>query len=145
MLDLKEKDGAVTLRIRVQPRARRTEIIGEHAGALKLKLAAPPVDGKANEECRRFLSKLLKVSTGSVEIISGESSREEVVRIDKTSAARINAVLLPIARQDFGRRRDEDATGPRAERSRLAAARKKKGPLTVKVSGLITGPESRII
>jgi uncharacterized protein (TIGR00251 family) len=101
LLDLKEKDGAVILRIRVQPRARRTDIIGEHAGALKLKLAAPPVDGKANEECRRFLSKLLKVSTGSGEIISGESSREKVVRIDKTSAARINAVLLPIAQSGF--------------------------------------------
>ena len=93
MLDLKEKDGAVTLRIRVQPRARRTEIIGEHAGVLKLKIAAPPVDGKANEECRRFLSKLLKVSAGSVEIIAGESSRDKVVRIDKVSVTRVSDAL----------------------------------------------------
>lgn len=93
MLDLKEKDGAVTLRIRVQPRARRTEIIGEHAGALKLKIAAPPVDGKANEECRRFLSKLLKVSAGSVEIIAGESSRDKVVRIHNVSATQVTKAL----------------------------------------------------
>lgn len=103
MLDLKEKDGAVTLRIRVQPRARRTEIIGEHAGALKLKIAAPPVDGKANDECRRFLAKLLGVSAGAVEIISGESSREKVVRIDNTSVERINATLSPLLSQEaFG-------------------------------------------
>jgi uncharacterized protein (TIGR00251 family) len=100
VLDLKEKDGAVTLRIRVQPRARRTEIVGEHAGALKLKIAAPPVDGKANEECRRFLAKLLGVSTGSVEIISGESSRDKVVQIDNTSAARINATLSRLLSQE---------------------------------------------
>jgi uncharacterized protein (TIGR00251 family) len=101
LLDLKEKDGAVTLRVRVQPRARRTEIIGEHAGALKLKIAAPPVDGKANEECRRFLAKLFGISTGAVEIISGESSREKVVRIDKTSAAQINATLSRLVSQEF--------------------------------------------
>jgi uncharacterized protein (TIGR00251 family) len=77
MLDLKEKDGAVTLRIRVQPRARRNEIIGEHAGALKLKIAAPPVDGKANEECRHFLARLLAVNARSIEIVTGESSREK--------------------------------------------------------------------
>ena len=93
MLDLKEKDGAVTLRIRVQPRARRTEIVGEHAGALKLKIAAPPVDGKANEECRRFLSKLFGVSTGSVEIISGESSRDKVVRIHNTDSLSVAEAL----------------------------------------------------
>jgi uncharacterized protein (TIGR00251 family) len=98
VLDLKEKDGAVTLRIRVQPRARRTEIVGEHAGALKLKVAAPPVDGKANEECRRFFGKLLDVSVGSIEIIAGESSRDKVIRIHKISAARVKASLSSIQR-----------------------------------------------
>ena len=93
MLDLKEKDGAVTLRIRVQPRARHTEFVGEHAGAIKLKIAAPPVDGKANEECRRFLSKLFGVSTGSVEIISGESSRDKVVRIHNTDSLSVAEAL----------------------------------------------------
>ena len=88
MLDLKEREGAVTLRVRVQPRAPRTEITGEHAGAIKVKVAAPPVDGKANEECRRFLAKLLGVSFGSVEIIAGESSRDKVVRIHNISARR---------------------------------------------------------
>ena len=93
MLELKEKEGVVTIRVRVQPRSPRTEIAGEHAGAIKLKVAAPPVDGKANEECRRYLAKLLKVSAASVEIISGGSSRDKVIRIYNISARRILEAL----------------------------------------------------
>lgn len=58
-----------------------------------MKVAAPPVDGKANEECRRFLAKLLKVSATSVEIISGESSRDKVIRVSSISARRVNEAL----------------------------------------------------
>ena len=93
MLDVNEKDGAVTIKVRVQPRAPRTEIAGEHAGAIKVRIAAPPVDGKANEECRRYLAKLLKVSATSVEIISGESSRDKVIRIYNISAKRVLEAL----------------------------------------------------
>ena len=95
MLDLNEKDNAVTIRIRVQPRASRTEIVGEHAGAIKLRVAAPPVDGKANEECRRFLAKLLKVGATSIEIISGDLSREKVIRVSNISAQRVLEALGP--------------------------------------------------
>ena len=93
MLELKEKDGAVTIKVRVQPRAPRTEVVGEHDGALKLRIASPPVDGKANEECRRYLAKLLKVSATSVEIISGEASRDKVVRVFNMSTRRVLEVL----------------------------------------------------
>ncbi len=93
MLDVNEKDGAVTIKVRVQPRAPRTEIAGEHAGAIKVRVAAPPVDGKANEECRRYLAKLLKVSATSVEIISGGSSRDKVIRIYNISARRVLEAL----------------------------------------------------
>jgi uncharacterized protein (TIGR00251 family) len=93
VLDLNEKEDAVTIKVRVQPRAPRTEIAGEHGGALKLKVAAPPVDGKANEECRRYLAKLLKVSATSVEIISGESSRDKVIRVSNMSARRVLEAL----------------------------------------------------
>lgn len=89
MVEVRETHGSVTLRLRVQPRAPRTEIIGEHAGAIKLRVAAPPVDGKANEECRRFLAKLFEVSATSVEIISGDSSRDKVIRIRSISARRV--------------------------------------------------------
>lgn len=93
MLDLKEKDGAVTLKIRVQPRARRTEIVGEHAGMLKLKIASPPVDGKANEECCRFLATLLRVSRSSVEIVAGESSKTKTIRVSDTDCRSLRESL----------------------------------------------------
>ena len=93
MLELNEKDGGVTIKVRVQPRASRTEIIGEHAGAIKMRVAAPPVDGKANEECRRYLAKLLKVGATSVEIISGDSSRNKVIRVANISALRVLEAL----------------------------------------------------
>lgn len=93
MLELNEKDGAVTIKVRVRPRSGRTKIVGEHAGAIKLRLAAPPVDGKANEECRRFLAKLLKVGATSVEIVSGDSSRDKVIRIHNTSARHVLEAL----------------------------------------------------
>ncbi|HXI88401.1 MAG TPA: DUF167 domain-containing protein [Blastocatellia bacterium] len=93
MLELHEKDGGVTIKVRVQPRAARTEIIGEHAGAIKMRVAAPPVDGKANEECRRYLAKLLKVGATSVEIISGDSSRDKVIRVSNISALRVLEAL----------------------------------------------------
>jgi len=93
VLKLNEKDGAVTIRIKVQPRAPRTEIVGEHDGAIKLRVAAPPIDGRANEECRRFLAKLFEVSATSVEIISGDSSRDKVIRISNISARRVLEAL----------------------------------------------------
>ena len=93
MVEITEKEGSVALRVRVQPRASSTELSGEHAGALKLKINAPPVDGKANKECRRFLAKLLDVSAGSVEIIAGASSREKVIRIHNISADRVREAL----------------------------------------------------
>ena len=93
VLQINETDTAVTIKVRAQPRAPRTEIIGEHDGAIKIKLAAAPVNGKANEECRRFLAKLFGVSATSVEIISGESSRDKVVRIQNISARRVLEAL----------------------------------------------------
>ena len=93
MVEINEKAGVVTLRARVQPRASRTEVTGEHAGAIKVKIAAPPVDGKANEECCRFLAKLLGVRAGSVEIIAGESSRDKIIRVHNTSAERVREAL----------------------------------------------------
>jgi uncharacterized protein (TIGR00251 family) len=93
VVELIEKGGAVSFKVRVQPRASRTEIAGEHKEAIKLRIAAPPVDGKANEECCRFLAKLLGVSASSVEIVSGDSSRDKVIRIRNSSVERIRETL----------------------------------------------------
>lgn len=88
-----EKGGAVSFKVRVQPRASRTEIAGEHGTAIKLRVNAPPVDGKANEECRRFLAKIVGVSLSSIEIVSGDSSRDKVIRIRNSSVEQIQAAL----------------------------------------------------
>jgi hypothetical protein len=94
MFSVSEQEGSVTFRVRVQPRASRTELAGEHDGAIKLRLAAPPVDGKANEECRRFLAKLVRVPLSSVQILAGESSRDKVIRVYGVSAERVREALM---------------------------------------------------
>jgi uncharacterized protein (TIGR00251 family) len=71
----------LTLHILVQPRASRSEIVGPHGDALKVRLAAPPVDGAANEELVRLLAREYGVPRGAVEIVSGLSSRRKTVRV----------------------------------------------------------------
>ena len=93
-VDLQEKDGAVTLRVRVQPRASRDEAAGELGGAIKLRITAPPVDGKANEAIRRLIARLVGVSQSEVEIVSGQSSRDKLIRIHNVSAEQVRARLL---------------------------------------------------
>ena len=68
--------------LRVQPRSRRNEIAGERAGALLVRVTAPPVDGKANEAARRLLAKRLGVPVGRVAVIRGESSRDKLIEVD---------------------------------------------------------------
>lgn len=89
MIELNEKDDAVVFKLRVQPRASRTEIAGELGGAIKLRVAAPPVQGKANEECQRFLAKLLGVSLSSIEIVAGISGRDKIIRAKRVDIARV--------------------------------------------------------
>jgi uncharacterized protein len=97
VIEFNQKEDAVTFKVRVQPRAARTEVAGEHAGAVKLRIASPPVDGKANEECRRFLARLIGVSASSVEIVTGDSSRDKLIRIHNVSPERVReALALPV-------------------------------------------------
>jgi uncharacterized protein len=70
------------LALRVQPRSRRNEIAGEHAGALVVRVTSPPVDGKANEAVRRLIAKRLGVPAGRVSIVRGESSRDKLVEVE---------------------------------------------------------------
>ena len=93
MISIAEKDGAVVFKVRVQPRASRTELAGEYGDALKVRLAAPPVDGKANEACRRFLAGLLDVPLGAVEIVGGESSRDKRILIRGVTSEQVRSRL----------------------------------------------------
>ncbi|HET7269483.1 MAG TPA: DUF167 domain-containing protein [Rubrobacter sp.] len=73
------RDGAI-LNIRVSPGASRTSIDGAYGeGALKLRLAAPPVDGKANAEAERYVAKLLGVAKSDVSVVRGASSRNKAI------------------------------------------------------------------
>lgn len=68
--------------IKAHPRARRSAIAGRLGDAWKLDLKSPPVDGKANEECIRFLAELAAVPRSRVRIVSGATSRLKVIEID---------------------------------------------------------------
>jgi uncharacterized protein (TIGR00251 family) len=70
-----------SLTIRVQPGARRSEVVGPHGDALRIRVAAPAVDGKANAELVRFLAEHLGVPARAVEITRGHTSRTKVVHI----------------------------------------------------------------
>ncbi|HET9038693.1 MAG TPA: DUF167 domain-containing protein [Gemmatimonadales bacterium] len=81
----------IRLRVRVQPRASRTEVAGPYGDALRIRLAAPPVDGAANEALVRFLAERLGVARSAVRIEAGASGRSKVVAvegIDPETAAR---------------------------------------------------------
>jgi uncharacterized protein (TIGR00251 family) len=67
------------LKLRVVPNARRSEVVGEHGDAIKVKVAAPAVEGKANEALRDFLAERLGLPVRAVEIVSGEKSRDKSV------------------------------------------------------------------
>ncbi len=70
------------IKVRVIPRAKKTEIVATLAdGTLKIKLKAPPVDGKANEELVRFLSEEFDVAKSKIEIVRGEKGRNKVIEI----------------------------------------------------------------
>ena len=79
--DVVDGDVAIVLTLHVQPGAKRTEVAGRHGEALKIRLAAPPVDGKANGELLRYLADAFGVPLRNVRLVRGESSRRKVVRI----------------------------------------------------------------
>lgn len=87
MNPLEAIEGGVRLHVRVQPRASRSELAGLHAGRVRIRLAAPPVDGEANEELERFLARMLSVPRRAVSLTSGRSSRQKTLEIHGVTAA----------------------------------------------------------
>ncbi len=98
MIEVEERDGAASFSVRVTARASRNAIEGEWQGALKVRLAAPPVEGRANEALRGLLAEHLKVPLSAVEIVSGERSRTKRVRIRGVAADRIRELAQASAR-----------------------------------------------
>ena len=94
MIQYSEKDRGLTFAVRVVPRASRTEIVGEYNGALRVRIAAPPVEGAANRELIRLLAKTFKLPQNAVEIVSGAASKSKVVHIAGADSARLEKLIL---------------------------------------------------
>jgi uncharacterized protein len=87
-------DGCM-LTVRAHPGARKNGVTGIHAGAVKIALTAPPVDGKANEALITFLADALRLPRSRIALAAGATSRTKTVRITGKSAAEVTTALLP--------------------------------------------------
>ncbi len=93
MLDIKEAENSVTFRVRLAPRSSRNSIVGEHQGALKIALTAPPVEGAANQALVEFLAKTLGIRKSAVKIIAGEKSKNKTVRVEGITGEAIKKIF----------------------------------------------------
>ncbi len=92
---LQVRGDGVILHLHIQPGAKKTEVAGPHGDALKIRLAAPPVDGKANEALVAFVAKQLGLPKSRVELVSGQTSRAKRVAVAGVDAAEVTQKLLP--------------------------------------------------
>jgi uncharacterized protein (TIGR00251 family) len=94
VIQYSETDRGLTFTVRIVPRASRSEIAGEYDGALRIRIAAPPVEGAANKELIRLLAKSFKLPQSAVVIVSGVASKSKIVRIDGAGSARLEQLTL---------------------------------------------------
>jgi len=87
------KDGSFLLRVYVQPKASKNEIVGLHGDALKIRLTSPPVDGKANKALVAFIARTLSVPKRQVTLQSGQQNRNKVLKIEGVTEERLQQVL----------------------------------------------------
>ena len=85
----------VVISVRVQPNARKHEIVGPHGGDLKIKIKAPPVEGKANAALIEFLAEVLAVSKSAIEIVRGNSSRNKHILVRGPTLETVDLRLTP--------------------------------------------------
>jgi len=87
------KAEGVIFSVRLTPRAGKNEIVGVQAGALRVRLTAPPVEGAANAALIEFIAERLKVRKSAVSIASGERSRHKIVRVSGLSIEQVRTKL----------------------------------------------------
>ena len=95
VLRVERRGASIRLRVHVQPRASRSEVVGLHGAALKVRLHAPPVDGAANEALVALVADRLGVPTRSVRIVAGAAARAKTLEIDGTTEAAVRALADP--------------------------------------------------
>jgi uncharacterized protein len=83
----------VLVRVRLQPRARGDEIVGERAGALLVRVSAPPIEGRANDALCRLLAKAAGVAPSRASVVKGSSARDKVVRLEGADASAVGERL----------------------------------------------------
>jgi uncharacterized protein (TIGR00251 family) len=100
-IEATERDGTVIVAVRVSPRSSRDAIEGEHGGALKIRLAAPAIEDRANQSLRHILATALKVPISAVKIVAGEKSRSKRVAIAGVTREQVLALAESAARVRF--------------------------------------------
>ena len=93
MIQFSEDSRGLNFTVRVVPRASRSEITGEQSGALRVRIAAAPVEGAANQELIKLLAKTFKLPQKAVEIVSGAASKNKIVRIQGADATRLRQLV----------------------------------------------------
>jgi hypothetical protein len=84
---------AASIKVRLQPRAKRDEIVGERDGVLIVRVTAPPLEGKANSALCALIARRLRVGRTRVEIVRGSSSRDKLVRVEGVTTAELRRAL----------------------------------------------------
>ena len=88
-----ENLNTTVIRVRVLPRSSRNEVAGREDGVFRIKLTAPPVEGRANKALQKFLADRLGVPKRDIQLVSGERSRTKSVRIDGLSPDEVEGLL----------------------------------------------------
>lgn len=96
MVAVRQDGDVASFRIHLQPKASRASIVGEVDGILRLRVTAPPVDGRANEACIRLLAKALDLPASRLRIAVGEHARVKLIQIAGASADRIRTTLCDV-------------------------------------------------
>jgi hypothetical protein len=93
MTTFQESNGAVTFAVKVVPRASKNQIVGIEGDTIKIRLNAPPVEGKANDALVEFLADTLQVARKQIDIVTGQTARRKIVRVRGITASQVEQKL----------------------------------------------------
>lgn len=93
MIRFTAQNDAITFTVRAQPRAPKSAVVGEVEGSLKIKLAAPPIDGAANEELIRFLANFFDVPRRDIRLLSGATAKTKILQISGLASEQFESLL----------------------------------------------------